>query len=69
MTNGAVVHAGPRPARTVAVGPRGLDFSTDDGVSWKNLDTLAYWSVGFGSRTRGWAVGPSGRITLIKLFE
>lgn len=58
-----------RPGWLVAVGPRGLDYSSDDGMSWKNLDTLAYWSVGFGSRTRGWAVGPSGRITLIKLFE
>jgi photosystem II stability/assembly factor-like uncharacterized protein len=58
-----------RPGWVVAVGPRGLDYSTDDGMSWKNLDTLAYWSVGFGSSTRGWAVGPSGRIRLIKLLE
>lgn len=56
-----------RPGWVVAVGPKGLDYSIDDGASWRSLDTLAYWSVGFGSRDRGWAVGPEGRITLIRL--
>ena len=51
----------------MAVGPRGLDYSTDDGASWVSLDTLAYWSVGFGSKHTGWAVGPDGRITRIVL--
>lgn len=63
---GAAVVPG-RPGWVVAVGPRGLDYSTDDGASWRSLDTLAYWSVGFGSRNTGWAVGPSGRIKLIRL--
>jgi photosystem II stability/assembly factor-like uncharacterized protein len=56
-----------RPGWVVAVGPRGLDYSTDDGASWTSLDTLAYWSVGFGSKKTGWAVGPGGRITQIRL--
>ena len=56
-----------RPGWVVAVGPRGLDYSTDDGASWMSLDTLAYWSVGFGSRKTGWAVGPIGRIKQIRL--
>lgn len=56
-----------RPGWVVAVGPRGLDYSTDDGASWTSLDTLAYWSVGFGSRNIGWAVGPGGRIKQIRL--
>jgi photosystem II stability/assembly factor-like uncharacterized protein len=56
-----------RPGWVVAVGPRGLDYSTDDGATWTSLDTLAYWSVGFGSRNTGWAVGPGGRIKQIKL--
>ena len=56
-----------RPGWVVAVGPRGLDYSKDDGESWTSLDTLAYWSVGFGSKNTGWAVGPSGRIKQIKL--
>ena len=55
-----------RPGALVAAGPRGLDYSTDDGASWTRLDTLAYWSVGFGSRTVGWAVGPNGRIVRIQ---
>jgi photosystem II stability/assembly factor-like uncharacterized protein len=61
---GAVVIPG-RPGWLVAVGPRGLDYSKDDGRNWTNLDTLAYWSVGFGSKDVGWAVGPKGRITRI----
>ena len=55
------------PGWVVAVGPRGLDYSTDDGASWTSLDTLGYWSVGFGSRNTGWAVGPGGRIKQIRL--
>jgi len=63
---GAVIVPG-RPGWLVAVGPRGLDYSMDDGRSWTSLDTLAYWSVGFGPRDVGWAVGPAGRITRIVL--
>lgn len=63
---GAAVVPG-RPGWVVAAGPKGLDYSTDDGATWRTLDTLAYWSVGFGSRERGWAVGPRGRITEIRL--
>lgn len=63
---GAAVVPG-RPGWVVAVGPRGLDYSTDDGTTWTSLDTLAYWSVGFASRTTGWAVGPAGRIKRITL--
>jgi photosystem II stability/assembly factor-like uncharacterized protein len=67
---GAVYGAAVVPGRAgwlMAVGPRGLDYSTDDGANWISLDTLAYWSVGFGSRDVGWAVGPGGRITRIEL--
>jgi photosystem II stability/assembly factor-like uncharacterized protein len=63
---GAAVVPG-RPGWVVAVGPRGLDYSTDDGASWRSVDTLAYWSVGFGSGKIGWAVGPEGRIKQIRL--
>jgi photosystem II stability/assembly factor-like uncharacterized protein len=63
---GAAVVPG-RPGWVVAVGPRGLDYTTDDGASWTSLDTLAYWSVGFGSRKVGWAVGPGGQIKQIRL--
>jgi photosystem II stability/assembly factor-like uncharacterized protein len=63
---GAAIVPG-RPGWVVAVGPKGLDYSRDDGATWTTLDTLAYWSVGFGSRDRGWAVGPGGRIVEIRV--
>jgi photosystem II stability/assembly factor-like uncharacterized protein len=46
----------------VAVGLTGTDVSMDVGRSWRNVDTLAYNSVGFASSGAGWAVGPKGRI-------
>jgi len=67
--SGAVYGAAIVPGRAgsvVAVGPRGLAYSGDDGATWTTLDTLAYWSVGFASRRLGWAVGPAGRITRIR---
>lgn len=68
---GAVYGAAYVSGRPVvaAVGPRGLDISWNDGTAWTGLDTLAYWSVGFavGSSRTGWAVGPGGRITQIRL--
>jgi photosystem II stability/assembly factor-like uncharacterized protein len=67
---GAVYGATAVPGRegmTVAVGPKGLDFSADGGASWMSVDTLAYWSVGFASSRIGWAVGPGGRIVKLRL--
>jgi len=67
--SGAVYGAAVVPGRAgsvVAVGPRGLAYSVDDGTTWTTLDTLSYWSVGFASRRVGWAVGPAGRITRIR---
>jgi len=58
----AVVPALPRTV--VAAGPKGLDYTADDGATWTSLSTQAYWAVGFGRRS-GWAVGPGGRITRI----
>lgn len=55
-----------RPGSVVAVGPKGIAYSTDEGSTWTTLDTLSYWSVGFASRRVGWAVGPAGRITRIR---
>lgn len=51
----------------VMVGPGGANHSYDDGRSWLPLDTLAYWSVGFAHPRAGWAVGPRGRITKIRV--
>ena len=46
----------------VSVGLSGTDVSRDDGRSWQPVDSVAYNSVAFASRDRGWAVGPKGRI-------
>jgi photosystem II stability/assembly factor-like uncharacterized protein len=65
---GAAYIPGLRQPALVAVGPRGADVSHDDGRTWARLDTLAYWSIGFASRASGWAVGPAGRITHVRLY-
>jgi len=68
--SGAVYGATAVPGRegmTVAVGPKGLDYSADGGANWISVDTLAYWSVGFASSRIGWAVGPGGRVVKLRL--
>lgn len=60
-----VPHAS-RPA-LVAAGPGGLAVSRDDGATWTGLSPHGYWAVGFASPRAGWAVGPRGRITRIRL--
>lgn len=58
------------PAPTlVAVGPRGISYSTNAGRHWLRLDTLDHWAVSFAAPDRGWAVGPGGRISRIGIFE
>ena len=46
----------------VAVGLAGTARSADGGESWTMVDSVAYNSVAFSSRTAGWAAGPRGRI-------
>jgi photosystem II stability/assembly factor-like uncharacterized protein len=46
----------------VAVGLSGTDVSRDRGATWLSVDSVAYNSVAFATPTRGWAVGPAGRI-------
>jgi photosystem II stability/assembly factor-like uncharacterized protein len=64
----AWVPGAPTPT-LVAAGPGGIAMSTDAAATWTALDTLNHWSVGFATPDRGWAVGPGGRITLIRLFR
>lgn len=52
-----------------AVGPKGIAYSVDEARTWLALDTLNHWSVAFAAPDRGWAVGPNGRITRIRLFS
>jgi photosystem II stability/assembly factor-like uncharacterized protein len=63
---GAAFAPGVGATTIVAVGPGGANFSLDDGASWAPLDTLAYWSVGFGAAGAGWMVGPRGRIVKVR---
>jgi len=65
--SGAVYGAAyvPGTPTLVAVGPKGVDYSTDEGMTWTSLDTLTHWSVAFASGRVGWAIGPTGRITKI----
>lgn len=55
------------PTMLVAVGPKGIDYSVDDGLSWMSASKLNYWSVAFANESTGWAVGPGGRITKISV--
>ena len=53
----------------VAVGPAGISFTADNGVTWTALSSDNHWSVGFSSPGSGWAIGTEGRITKLSLFE
>lgn len=64
---GSAYVPGSRPAALIAAGPGGLAVSRDDGATWTALSANAYWAVGFASPRSGWAVGPRGRITRIRL--
>ena len=57
-----------RPGLVVAVGPRGVDWSADGGLSWQPGDTRTHWAVAFTPDGTGWAVGPQGRVHRLR-FE
>lgn len=64
----AYVPGAPTPT-LVAVGPNGIDYSRDNGVTWANLSTQSHWSVAFASDSDGWAIGPNGLVTRIQMVE
>jgi photosystem II stability/assembly factor-like uncharacterized protein len=53
----------------VAAGPGGVALSTDGGGVWRQLDDRNHWAVGFATASRGWALGPDGRITEITIQQ
>lgn len=62
MSAVAYVPGARRPTQ-VAVGLAGTALSTDDGRSWRMVDSTAYNSVRFaGPRAAGVAAGPGGRV-------
>ena len=62
---GATVIPG-MPGYVVVAGPKGLDWTGNDGRSWTNLSDSAYWAVDCISLHACWAVGPRGRITSVR---
>src|SRR5262245_27701308 len=49
----------------IVAGPRGLDWTDNDGGSWTNLSGENYWAVGCTARNVCWATGRGGRITRV----
>ncbi|HXE85159.1 MAG TPA: hypothetical protein VN513_17670 [Gemmatimonadales bacterium] len=52
----------------IVAGPKGLDWTGNDGSVWTSLSSAAYWAVGCTAHNVCWAVGPRGRITRV-VFE
>lgn len=50
----------------VAAGPKGLDYSTDNGQTWNSLSSENYWSVAFAPSGSGWATGTDGKVLRIE---
>ena len=53
----------------LAVGPAGMDYSLDGGLTWRAAARVTHWAVSFVSPSAGWAVGPGGRITHLALLD
>ena len=51
----------------VAVGPRGVALSRDDGETWDVLDRREFWGVTAASPDAIWLVGPDGRVARMRL--
>jgi photosystem II stability/assembly factor-like uncharacterized protein len=52
----------PGSSTVIAVGLAGTALSSDNGESWRMIDSIAYNSVRFESPSAGWAAGPKGRL-------
>jgi photosystem II stability/assembly factor-like uncharacterized protein len=50
----------------IAVGPGGVDVSSDGGRSWRTLDTQPWWGVGSAGPDASWITGPGGRIARVR---
>jgi len=58
---------GLRALTLVAVGPSGIAWSADDGVTWSKVDTLNYWGLSALAPKVMWAVGAGGRIAKLEI--
>jgi len=59
--SGVVYVGGAKTSAIVVVGPKGTDYSLNNGASWTSLGAGGYHAVSFAGTT-GWAVGEGGRI-------
>jgi len=50
-------------------GPTGVNFSSDNGKSWKGVDTTAYHTIQILKSGNGWLSGADGRIARIKIID
>ena len=52
---------------TFASGPKGLDYTSDFGQTWTQLDSANYWAVNIHDSGVGWVSGKDGRVMKIVL--
>lgn len=64
---GAAYVPGTETPTIVAVGPKGVDYSVDNGATWIALGRDTYWGVDFAGGGAGWIVGPQGRIARVRM--
>jgi photosystem II stability/assembly factor-like uncharacterized protein len=63
----AVAFVPGRRGMVVAVGPAGVDYSSDSGRTWRALPGPGFHAVSFAPGTsRGWAVGETGAVATIE---
>ena len=60
---------GVEPPPLVVVGPGGIAWSADGGARWTTVHDSSHWAVAFDETGAGWAVGPRGRITALRLTD
>tara|TARA_B110000305_G_scaffold195955_1_gene220785 strand:- start:5134 stop:6186 length:1053 start_codon:yes stop_codon:yes gene_type:complete len=53
----------------IACGPKGIDYSRDQGISWINLDSENYWAVKLHPDGFGYATGTEGKILRLEITE
>ncbi len=66
---GLAASKGAASQALIAVGPKGMDISVDDGQTWKSVDKRNYWSVQFIDDVTAVAVGPQGRVTRVRIVR
>lgn len=51
----------------LAVGPGGLDLSTDGATRWTTVDARSWWGIGTVGPHATWIAGPNGRIARVRI--